>query len=230
MHLRCMTGLEGVFIGDTRLSDVDGERGELLVAGVPLDHLARAGAASGFEAACGLLWDGVLPHEQRRRELSRALGESRARAFARLGALGGALDMDDAMESLRAAMAHMPAAQAWPGDALALTGACAVMAAAWVRRARGLAPVAPDVDRDHATDYLRMRDGVEPEPSRARAMATYLCVVAEHGMNASTFAARVVASTVADTASAVVAGLCALKGPLHGGAPGPVLDMLDAVG
>jgi citrate synthase len=95
----------------------------------------------------------------------------------------------------------------------------------------GASPVAPDPALGHAADYLRMANGgVAPSEAAARAIDTYLVTVADHGMNASTFTARVVASTGSDTVSAVVAAIGALKGPLHGGAPGPVLDMLDAVG
>ncbi|HZO15038.1 MAG TPA: citrate synthase [Polyangiaceae bacterium] len=215
-----MNGLEGMWVGDTALSDIDGERGELVVVGVPLDRLA----AAGFEAACALLWDGALPHEQRLAELRAALGTARAQAYERLGE--AALDLADAMDALRASVARISST----AEAVSLTGALAVIAAAWIRRMQGLAPVAPDVRRDHAADYLCMIRGAPVPASHAAAMSTYLATVSEHGMNASTFAARVVASTGADTVSAVVAGICALKGPLHGGAPGPVLDMLDAIG
>ena len=75
-----------------------------------------------------------------------------------------------------------------------------------------------------------MLSGRDPEPARVHALDAYLCTVSDHGMNASTFAARVVASTGSDLVSAIVAAIGALKGPLHGGAPGPVLDMLDAIG
>jgi citrate synthase len=75
-----------------------------------------------------------------------------------------------------------------------------------------------------------MRDGRAPDPADAAALETYLVTVMDHGLNASTFAARVIASTGAGVSGAVVAALCALEGPLHGGAPGPVLDMLDAIG
>jgi citrate synthase len=105
-----------------------------------------------------------------------------------------------------------------------------VLLAAWIRARAGLAPVAPDPACGHAEDVLRAALGGEPWPERVRALDAYLVTVADHGMNASTFAARVVASTASDLVSAVVAGVGALKGPLHGGAPGPVLDMLDVVG
>src|SRR5262249_56174081 len=93
----------------------------------------------------------------------------------------------------------------------------------------GLEALAAEPERAHADDLLRMLHGVEPGPARARGLDAYLVTVAEHGMNASTFTARVVASTRSDAISAVVAALGSLKGPLHGGAPGPLLGMLDAI-
>jgi citrate synthase len=99
-----------------------------------------------------------------------------------------------------------------------------------VRGAGGLPPVAPDPAAGHAADLLRMLRGAPADAGEAGGLDTYLVTVIDHGLNASTFAARVVASTEAGLLSSVVAGLCALKGPLHGGAPGPVLDMLDAIG
>jgi citrate synthase len=99
-----------------------------------------------------------------------------------------------------------------------------------IRAAGALEPVAPDPEAGHAADCLRMIRGSSAEAEEVRALDTYLVAIIDHGLNASTFAARVVASTEAGLLSAVVAGLCALKGPLHGGAPGPVLDMLDAIG
>ncbi len=92
----------------------------------------------------------------------------------------------------------------------------------------GAKAIAPDSSRGQVADFLAMLSGVAPEPELVRNMEVYFATVADHGMNASTFTARVVASTQAGVISAVVAALCALKGPLHGGAPGPVLDMLDA--
>jgi citrate synthase len=112
----------------------------------------------------------------------------------------------------------------------ALVGAVGVAAAAAIRAERGLKPVAPEASAVHAADLLRL---IRDEPSRAdeaKALDTYLVTIIDHGLNASTFAARVVASTAAGLPSAVLAALSALKGPLHGGAPGPVLDMLDEIG
>ena len=114
--------------------------------------------------------------------------------------------------------------------ALRLVAAPSVFATALLRLRAGLAPLAPDAGLGHAADTLRMVSGVMPTGEKAAALDRYLVTVADHGLNASTFASRVVASTQAGLTSSVLAALGALKGPLHGGAPGPVLDMLDAVG
>ena len=90
--------------------------------------------------------------------------------------------------------------------------------------------VAPDPTLGHAADILRMLRGTPATKAEADALDTYLVTVSDHGLNASTFAARVVASTRAGLTSAVLAGISALKGPLHGGAPGPIIEMLDEIG
>jgi citrate synthase len=217
---------------ETALSLVDGERGFLLLRGKTLEELA---AEASLEATAALLWTDVAPARADslfdRAGLERAFSEARARAFTRLPTLGAALALPDAMDGLRASMAQLPEEAGNERDAGArLAGAMAVFAAAWFRRSQGLEPIPPNPALPHAADYLRMLRGAEPDAAAARALATYLVTVADHGMNASTYAARVVASTGSDAVSAVVAGIGALKGPLHGGAPGPVLDMLDAIG
>jgi citrate synthase len=231
-------GLEGVVVAETRLSDVDGERGRLVIRGYDVEALAER---ADFEAACGLLWSGALPDAAEHARLRAELGRARQLAFVRLPALGDALYAEDGMEALRAALAHLRAGGR-PASELRveLTAATSVFAAAWARRRRGLAPVAPDPSLGHAADYLRMastagnptsdRGPMSRGGARSRALDAYLVTACDHGMNASTFTARVVASTDSDPVSAVVAGLCALKGPRHGGAPGPVLAMLDAIG
>jgi citrate synthase len=219
---RLAAGLEGVVVAETRLSDVDGERGRLVIAGQDVEAIA---GASTFEEVCALLWSADA------REVRGRIGQGRVRAFAQLGRLGDALSLDAGMDALRAGLAHLTAGG---GDALAdasnLVGANGVLLAAWLRARAGESPVAPDPTRGHAEDLLRTAVGVEPRADAAGALDAYLVTVSDHGMNASTFAARVVASTGSDMVSAVVAAVGALKGPLHGGAPGPVLDMLDAIG
>jgi citrate synthase len=228
------TGLEGVVVADTWLSDIDGDAGRLLIAGVPIERLAPCGfstvtcllssTSAGGQAAAPLP---VTLTGLRFREAEAALGRARGEAFEVVGTLGGALRMSRAMHGLRAAMAQLAVEG---DDAVRVIGAVPVFVAAWWRHHRGLAPVAPDPSVGHAADYLRMLRGEPPSEAEARALDCYLATVAEHGMNASSFAARVVASTAADLVSSIVAAIGALDGRLHGGAPGPVLDMLDAIG
>ncbi|OYQ36247.1 citrate synthase/methylcitrate synthase [Niveispirillum lacus] len=219
-------GLDGIIAADTVLSHVDGAAGRLVLRGLDVE---RAAQSLDFEGMTALLWQGFHPLGGRPDDLRAAIGQARGRVAARLPALLPAISGLSAVEALRLLLASLPDGDA-AGDAVMVVAAMPVFIAALDRRARGLAPVAPDVGAGHAADFLRMMTGVDPDPALARALDTYLVTVSDHGLNASTFAARIVASTRAGMVSSIVAGLCALKGPLHGGAPGPVLDMLDAVG
>ncbi len=222
------SGLEAVVAATTRLSDVDGDAGRLVIAGIPVEDVA---GRLTFEDAVFLLWRGREPSVAERTRVRAALGEAREAAFEHLGDLGDALVLPDAMDALRAAAGHLSADPGADDDgldaALRIVGAIAVFAAAWARQP---APIAPDPAAGHAADYLRMATGRTPTAAEIDALDAYLVTVIDHGMNASTFSARVVASTASDTVSAIVAAIGALKGKLHGGAPGPVLDMLDAIG
>lgn len=224
-------GLEGVPVAETRLSRVDGARGRLVVAGRDIEDLARN---STFEQAVALLWasDADSPAAA---EVKERVAAAREAAFSVIPTLGGALEAADAMDGLRAAVAHLtesdarnPGEPSW-AESARLTGAVAVFAAAWARRRQGFAPIPPNPALGHAADYLRMIAGEPANEDAVSAMDAYLVTVVDHGLNASAFAARVVASTGSDMVSAVTAAIGALKGPLHGGAPGPVLNMLDAV-
>lgn len=212
-------GLEGVSVADTALSDVDGERGRLVVAGCDVEALATTAT---FEDVVELLLRaaGAAASVDARTGLARG----RLVGFEALGRVGDALVAEDGMASLRASLAHLATE-----DPSTLVGATATLVAAWSRTRDGKAPIAPDPSVSHARDFVRML-GRNADDARTRAVDSYLVTVAEHGMNASTFTARVVASTGSDLVSAIVAAVGALKGPLHGGAPGPVLDMLDAIG
>lgn len=217
-------GLEDVVAADTILSEVDGQRGVLIIRGRSLDDLA---AHATFEDVTRLLWDGFfddLPDD-----LTAALGAARVEVFKEVAGLDTGLLDRSPIEAMRALTARLA-----DGDelsvALKLLAAPAVFTAAVVRAQAGEAPVAPYADIGHAADTLRMIRGTTPTPQEARALDTYLVTVSDHGLNASTFAARVIASTRAGLASAVLGGISALKGPLHGGAPGPVIDMLDGIG
>lgn len=195
----------------TRLSQVDGEGGSLRYRGRAVQDLLVEPSVATVVA---WLWRGAPA------EGDEGLGAARVWAAAQRDRVAPALEAADAMVALRGAVARLE--HATPVQLVAAVG---VYGAWWVR---GACPD-PDPTRDHASDLLRLA-GRPHGPDHARALATYLGAVADHGTNASTFAARVVASTGSDPTSAVVAAIGALKGPLHGGAPGPVLDMLDAIG
>ncbi|MBM3505087.1 MAG: citrate synthase [Alphaproteobacteria bacterium] len=217
------SGLEGIVVAETTLSHVDGIKGELIVRGHRIDALAPTATYEGMAAILGAA-GAIGEHELRKR-----LAEARRVTFERLPAILVAAEGLSVTEGLRVGLASIPDADG-PDAAIALIAAMPVLIAGLARHASGLTPIAPTSGRASVADFLSMLLGGEPDPAAVRALETYLVTVADHGMNASTFTARVVASTGSGLASSVVAALGALKGPLHGGAPGPVLDMLDAVG
>jgi citrate synthase len=226
MNSPSASGLDGIVAAETALSDVDGERGRLVIRGYTVEDLVERAT---FEDVCGLMWNAAWPSPGEREGLRAALSEARQLAFTLVNSLGEALRATDEMEALRAAVGHLRAADP-QADRLRLTAAIPVFAAAWARKQAGQPVVPPQTGLSHAADYLQMLAGQVPAAPSVAALDAYLCCVVDHGMNASTFVARVVTSTGSDLVSAVVAAIGALKGPLHGGAPGPVLDMLDAIG
>ena len=219
-------GLDGVPAAETTLSHVDGARGELIIAGERVDDLVRSAS---FEGVTARLWTAGTGQPIGEAAVRAALGAARGRAFARLPQLLAAAGGLSIVDGVRAAVAAL---RSEPGlsDEATIVGAIPVIAGALVARANGAAPAPPDPTLGHAADTLAMMHGRKPTARAAAALDAYLVTVCDHGMNASTFAARVVASTQADLFAAVTAGYCALTGPLHGGAPEPVLEMLDAIG
>jgi citrate synthase len=217
-------GLEGVIAAETVLSEVDGKAGRLVIRGLSLDELA---GNTTFEQAAHLLFDGFF--EDLPQDLGAALGRARVEVFAEVSAIDDGLLALGPVEAMRALTARLP-----DGDdlatALRLLAAPAVFTTAVLRAKAGERVIAPDPKLGHSADILRMLRGRAPSASEAAALDAYLVTVCDHGLNASTFAARVIASTRAGLTSAVLGGISALKGPLHGGAPGPVIEMLDAIG
>jgi citrate synthase len=227
-------GLDGVVAARTRLSHVDGQAGELIIGGYPLQELA--GRVS-FEEAAHLLWRGALPGAADLAGLRREIAELRALPDETMQVLRAAAKAPP-IDALRMACATLSLDLPNPDDiapdadirvAKQLTARFPTVIAAHARLSAGLKPVAPRTDLPHAANFLYMVHGKEPDPIAARAIDTYWVTVMDHGMNASTFAARVIASTRSDMVSAVSGAIGALKGPLHGGAPGPVLDMLQQI-
>lgn len=218
-----MSGLDNVIAAETILSEVDGQNGRLVICGHLLDDLA--GKVS-FEGVLALLYADLFGVDEA--ELRTELAHARCRAFTEIAHLDEDLLALSITEALRALMARLPDGED-KSTALLLTAAPAVFVPALIRRKAGRVVIAPDPSRGHAADMLTMLSGETPDDAAIAALDTYLVTVSDHGLNASTFAARVVASTRAGYNSAMLAALGALKGPLHGGAPGPVLDMLDAI-
>ena len=218
-------GLEGVVAATTRLSHVDGERGELVIAGYRIDELA--GQAT-FEETTWLLWHGRLPSLAELDSFRRELASVRSVPDSTIALLRDcARGRVDAMDALRMATDTLSLVSA---EAPAIVARMPTIAASYSRMQRGQDPLAPRSDLGHAANFLYMLNGTVPDPERVRALETYLNTVIDHGLNASTFTARVITSTGSDLVSAVVGALGALKGPLHGGAPGTALDMVFEIG
>ena len=227
-------GLDGVVAAQTRLSHVDGQAGELIIGGYQLSELA--GRVS-FEEAAHLLWRGALPAPDELAALRREIAELRALPEETMHVVRAAAKTPP-IDALRMACATLSLDLARPDDispaadlaaAKLLAARFPTVVAAHARLSAGKQPIAPRTDLPLSANFLYMVHGKEPDPIAARAIDTYWVTVIDHGMNASTFAARVIASTRSDIVSAVAGAIGALKGPLHGGAPGPVLDMLKDI-
>ncbi|HEX8996860.1 MAG TPA: citrate synthase/methylcitrate synthase [Ktedonobacterales bacterium] len=224
-------GLEGVVVAQTHISHVFGEEGRLVYRGYEINELA--GKAT-FEEAAHLLWKGHLPTRDELDALNRQMRPLRALPdnAAALRAMSKDVDPMDALRtevSLVAAQARLKAPATYE-QAVMLTARFPTIVAAFQRLRNGLEPIAPREDLGHAANYLYMLTGEVPPENHVKSLDTYLVLLADHGMNASTFTARVIASTESDLGSAVVGAIGALKGPLHGGAPALVMDMLEAIG
>ena len=225
-------GLEGVKFTETRLSNVDGVAGELTIAGFPLDQLAPNAT---FEEVLFLLWNDRLPTASELEALKEDMMYQRHLPPAARTVLEEAARRKmPVMDAMRMAVDTIGMCEGEPHPSGAVDVGCGValvahmptIVATYWRILHGQKPIAPKNTYRHAANYLYMLTGQEPHAEASRALETYLNTVVDHGMNASTFTARVITSTQSDMVSAVVGAIGALKGPLHGGAPGPALDMV----
>ncbi|MBN8873325.1 MAG: hypothetical protein J0H67_10855 [Rhodospirillales bacterium] len=213
-------GLDGVIAARTVLSHTDSAAGMVWVRGVAVPDLVPLG----FEGTVALLWDGFAGHDLTAASIQTRLGAARAAAFARLEDWSAQAANRPPAEALRLCLAELPDSSS-PEQ---LVGAMTVAVGAIHRIGCGQAPVAPDPTLGTAADLLRMTHGTPAEPVAVQALDTYFAVMAESGLSGSSFTARIIASTHASLAAAVLGAWCAFTGPRHGGAPGPTLDMLDA--
>jgi len=214
------SGLEGLVAAETVLSHSDGAKGILWVRGHTLPELV---AGFGYDGAVGLLWEGFAGDGLDRDEIVARLGAGRMIAFARVGAWLDQGRDRPLIEGVRLALASLPE-QSAPPEILATLP---VAIAALLRTRRGDGPLAPDPARGTADDLLRMVHGRPVEPVMSEALDNYFAALIDNGLNTSAFTARVVASSRASLAAAALGAYCAFSGPLHGGAPGPTLDLLD---
>jgi citrate synthase len=225
-------GLEGVVVAESEISFVDGQEGRLVYRGYSIEELA---AGSTFEETSKLLLDGELPTRAELQAFERALSSERPIDERTLEALRGYPADVEPMSALRTGVSALgmvdpdrddDGPEATRRKAIRLIAKLPTLVAAFERFRKGDTPVAPREDLGHSANFLYMLDGKEPDREDARVMDVCLILHAEHGMNASTFAARVTAATLSDIHSAVTSAVGTLKGPLHGGANQGVMNML----
>jgi len=217
-------GLAGVIAAESAIGLVDGARGRLLYRGYPIGQLVTRGT---YAEVADLLWTGEWHPGVQLHPVPVP-----APVMASLRELP-----HDAhpMDALRTAVSVWGATRkvSWPPtveQARELTAFSPSALAAFGRLRQGLEPVEPDLSLDLAGGFLQQLTGAPPDTSSARALEAYFIVAAEHGLNASTFTARIITATRSDIASAVCGAIGALKGPLHGGAPAEVVSQLDEIG
>ncbi|WP_432102155.1 citrate synthase [Streptomyces sp. bgisy091] len=233
-------GLAGVIVTDTALGDVRGQEGFYHYREYSAVELAESRT---FEDVWYLMFHGGLPDRAESAAFAARTAGLRhlppdvrdaLPAIARAGATAGPLaGLRTALSLFGASAGFRPVydidSDRRREDALAVCAAVPTLLTSLYRLGQGLEPVAPRDDLPFAANYLYMLTGEEPEPARAAAVERYLVSTVDHGFNASTFTARVIASTGADTAACLTGAVGALSGPLHGGAPSRALDTLDAI-
>ncbi|MFJ6664208.1 citrate synthase [Streptomyces sp. NPDC091383] len=234
-------GLAGVVVTETEIGDVRGREGFYHYRQYSAVDLARTRR---FEDVWHLLVHGALPDAERGAAFAAetaALRRLPEEVRASLPAIAAASHVSGPLAGLRTGLSLLGAARGFRplydldagrrrADTLAACAVVPTLLTALYRLGRGLEPVEPREDLPYAANYLYMATGSVPDPRRARAVEQYLISTIDHGFNASTFTARVIASTGADAAACLTGAVGALSGPLHGGAPSRALDTLDAIG
>ncbi len=233
-------GLRGVVAASTSIGDVNGEKGELIYQGLNIHDLATK---STFEEVVFLLWNGRLPKRAELDDLKKNLAASYALPWQIVELIKGMYARvpanDQPMDALRTVVSALAMFDEESRDlsreatirvATRLTARFPTIVAAMDRARNDLDPVNPNPNLNIATNFLYMLKGEMPDEFDAHVMDVALILQADHELNASTFTARVVAGTLADMYSAVIAALGALSGPLHGGANTAVMKMLLEIG
>jgi citrate synthase len=228
-------GLEDVIATDTKISFIDGEKGVLEYVGIAIDDLARN---STFEETTFLLWNGRLPSQA---ELDAFSADLRSRYELPAGLIESIKRVPKTaqpMHALRTLVSELALYDADPNKndvasarskALNVLAQAPTIVAYFDRHRRGLPFVAPDKTANFATNFLYMLNGAKPTPTMARAFDVCMILHADHGLNNSTFSARVIISTMSDVYSALTGAIGSLRGPLHGGANEDVMKMLNEI-
>lgn len=228
-------GLDGTVVAETQLGAIDGPGGRLSFCGYDIHDLAEGAS---WEEVLYLLWHGELPAAAALAELRGRLEAERELSAAELALVRALPREGHAMDVMRAAVSllaglHAPAtmrAETLLADGLRLTAKLPLLVAAWARLREGREPVAPQPGLSHAAAFLHALHGRLPGPEEVAALDTYLVLLAEHGLNVSTFVARIVASAQNDLYAATAAALAALKGVSHGGANEMAMRAFLAIG
>jgi len=217
-------GLEGAVVAESRLGSIDGIGGRLSYAGYSIHDLVQAS----WEEVAYLLWHGELPTTsqltafQEQLSAARALSAEELELVERLPTVGHGMDALRTLVSLTGQinpeLSRLMRADSVLDQGLILSARVPTLLAAWVRLRNGQTPIAPDPTLGHAANMLYMLHGRQPSGAEVRALDTYMILLAEHGLNVSTFTARVISSAQNDLCSAITAAIAALKGVSHGGA------------
>ncbi len=224
-------GLEGVAVAETNITCIEGDKGRLIYRGELIENIVKSRT---IEEVVYLLWNGQYPNADELKNFKQTLASHREIPDY-IKQIIQALPKDThPMSVLRTAIsAILVKGNPWPPtqeQAIEILAKAPTIVAYYYAHRMGKKEVLPDAKLNHVENYLYMLNGKVPEVSHAKALEAYLILSADHDMNASTFTARVVTSTQSDIVSAVVAAIGALKGPLHGGAPSEVDDMLESIG
>ena len=229
-------GLEGIVAAATAISYIDGLNGRLFYRGIDINELAEH---SNFEETTALLWYGKLPTQGQLDSFVQKFRDNRQIPNEILALLMSLPKKTAPMEVLRTAVSALSsydpedldnALEANVHKSTRLTASMPTIVAAWDRIRKGQWPILPSATLGHAANFLYMLTGKEPDPKAAHVLDTCLILHADHGLNASTFSARITASTLSDLHSAITSAIGTLKGPLHGGANEQVMYMLREIG
>ncbi|MBM7619240.1 citrate synthase [Bacillus tianshenii] len=223
-------GLKGVIAAETKIGEVDGLNGRLVYRGYEIRELTKERT---FEEVAYLLWYGKIPEPEELLQFHRLFHQSRQLTPVMMNVLDALPDNMDMMSVLRTVLsAEGDSTYGWKptlDQAVSLTAKIPTIIASRKNTLEGRPLIDPDNNLSHVENYLYMLHGSLPKAEHVRALETYMILTMEHGMNASTFSARVTASTESDLVSAICAAIGTMKGPLHGGAPSEVIALLDEV-